>query len=238
MLLFFLGLAGDKLARGEKVGQEFTFTLKDYCEATGLKQGGSVSRKIGEALERLKETNIKTNIEAGGKTYVEGFSWIEKYWYDKGPDKLEAGRKRNGRVNSISVRFCDFLWRAIVIDHSLLSYNREFFGLSPIKRRLYEIARVHLNDRPAFRIGLESLRDRVGTAQELKNFKDELAKMLVGEEAPLPGYRFRIDTCQPSSKRPRLGKVVVEFWRHSCDIDALAEVPMMDQAYLSDMRQA
>jgi Replication initiator protein A len=238
ILLFCLGLAGDKLARGEKVGQEFSFTLRDYCEFTGLKQGGSVSRKIGDALERLKETNIQTNIEAGGKIFVEGFSWIEKYWYDRGSDKVIDGRKRKGRINSITVRVCDFLWRAIVIDRNLLSYNRDFLALSPIKRRLYEIARVHCNDRPAFRIGLESLRDRVGTAQELKNFKDELAKMLESEGSPLLGYRFRIDTGQPQSKRPRLNKVAVEFWREDHDIAGFGDIPLIDETYLADLRVA
>jgi hypothetical protein len=240
ILLYCLSLAGDKLSRGERVGQEFTFTLKDFCHVSGLSQSGSVSKRLGEALERLKETNIKTNIEAGGKVYVEGFSWVEKYWYDKGTDQLVKGKKRSGKINSITVRFCDFLWRAITIDRNLLSYSREFFTLSPLKRRLYEIARVHCNDRPAFRIGLESLRDRVGTAQELKKFKDDLVKILdESDGSPLPGYTFRIDTGQAESKRPRLSKTAVEFWSVGHEISkSLGDIPMIDSAYLLDLRPA
>jgi hypothetical protein len=237
MLLFCMGLANDRLARGEDVGQEFTFTLKDFCDVSGLSQSGSVSKRLGDALERLKETNVKTNIEAGKKVYVEGFSWIEKYWFDRGADETVKGKKRSGKINSVTVRFCDFLWRAIVIDRNLLSYSREFFTLSPLKRRLYEIARVHCHARPAFGIGLESLRDRIGTAQELKKFKDELVRMLGDpSDSPIPGFRFRIDTGQAGSKRPRLAKAVVQFWVADREITGITDIPRIDATYLTDLR--
>jgi len=240
ILLYCLGLAADKFDRGEKVTQEFTFTLKDFSDVAGLSQSGSVSKRLGEALDRLKETNIKTNIESGRKVFVEGFSWIENFWYDRGPDQMVKGKKREGRINSITVRFCDFLWRAVVIDRNLLSYNRKFFCLSPLKRRLYELARIHCGERPAFRIGLESLRDRVGTAQELRFFKSDLEAMLDEDpENPLLGYTFKIDPGVPPGKRPSLAKVVVEF-RDVLrgPIGAGSDMPLIDQTYLTDLRPA
>jgi plasmid replication initiation protein len=239
ILLYVLSLAAAKFDRGEPVTSQFTFTLKDYADVAGLVQSGSVSKTLGEALDRLKETTVKTNMESGGKVYVEGFSWIEKFWYDRGKDGTVNGKKRKGRINSITVRFCDFLWRAVVIDRNLLSYNRSFFDLSPLKRRLYELARVHCNDRPAFRISLTSLRDRVGTANELRYFKSDLEAILAEDpKSPLLGYTFTIDNGVPPGRKPSLAKVVVEFRDASYRAEDIGYAPLIDATYLEDLRTA
>ncbi|GEO41982.1 hypothetical protein SAE02_61300 [Skermanella aerolata] len=238
ILLYCMSIAAEKLARGEPVKQDFTFTLKDFTRVAGLSQSGSVSKRLGEALERLKETNVKTNVESGRKIYVEGFSWVENYSFDKGKEMMVKGRKRAGKINSVTVRFCDFLWRTVVIDKNLLSYNRDFFELSPLKRRLYELARLHCDNRPAFRISLEALRDRVGTVQELRFFKSDLEAILnENRQNPLLGYTFVIDLGDRRGKKAVLANVVVEFRDASYPATGIeGDVPLIDETYLHDMK--
>jgi plasmid replication initiation protein len=234
-IIYITSLISEKLDRGETVGRDFTFTLQDFCRVSGLKMSGTVSDRLEAGLERLQGTQIKTNMKVGGKAETEFFSWISHGKLVRAPDKVVNGEKKRGKVRHVRVEISEWLWRALCVDRSFLTYKKEFFRLSPIKRRLYELARVHCSDRPSFVIGLESLRNRVGSIQELKFFKNYLEEISSGAATPLPGYSLRLNPGVLKGKRVPLAKCVIQFWDSRFDPDAFHEVPLIDHIYLDDV---
>ena len=72
---------------------------------------------------------------------------------------------------------CSWLYRAVVKDGRILTYDSRYFDLGPLEKRLYEIARAHCGKQRGFKMGLEKLRRRVGYGQgpeDLKYFKRDI----------------------------------------------------------------
>jgi hypothetical protein len=122
-------------------------------------------------------------------------------------------------MRAVEVSVCDWLFRALVADHSILTYNWRYFELTPLEKRLYEIARS--GPREGFRIGLGKLYLRVGCRMDLKHFKAEIAKF-AGRKKSVPDYAISIvdprlrrsldRTAPPPPGRTPLKSLMVAFF--------------------------
>lgn len=194
ILIYLASLAMDRLARGEAFTGVLTFTAYDFFKLAGLSgASGKNYQRLSGAIDRLQGTQIRTTIETGGISVDGWFSWISEAHVIF--SRTARGEKR---ARAIRVRITDWLVRAIVADGSVLSYDRAYFGLNAIERRLYEIARAGCARRegpglPAgraaegFELDLATLRDRVGVTSPLKKFRQLLAQIIARDD--LPGYR-------------------------------------------------
>ncbi|MEM8741474.1 MAG: replication initiator protein A, partial [Pseudomonadota bacterium] len=205
ILIYLASLAMDRLNRGEEFSGVLTFTAYDFFKLAGLSgASGKNYQRLSGALERLQGTQIRTSIETGGVSVEGWFSWISEA-------QIVYSRTARGekRARAIRVRLTDWLVRAIVADRSVLSYDRSYFTLNAVERRLYEIARsgcagpVARGDAPAERAGfvldLATLRDRVGVTSPLKKFRQLLAQIVARDD--LPGYRVAF-LDPPGERRP------------------------------------
>lgn len=183
LLIYFASLIQDKLNRNELVSRRLTFTANDFFRACCTSSGGSAYNRLEEALERLQGTQIKTNIETGGAGEDRAFSWVTDY-------KMQYRRDRKGekRLVGITVEICDWLYRAIVKDRRMLTYDLEYFKIGPLEKRLYEIARAHCGRQSGFRMAIEKLQRRVGAGTPLKTFKKHVAEIIRSRPNPLPSY--------------------------------------------------
>jgi len=181
ILLYIASLMVEKMNADIEPGQEFTFTAHDFLRVTGSNRSARSYDRISQALERLQGTQVRTNIEAGGEGEEGFFSWVSeaKVLYHR-------NNKDKKRLKSITIRVCDWLYRAIKKDTRILTYNQRYFSLSPVARRLYELARSHCGNQERFIIGLEKLQKRVGSEDTLAKFKHQLIK--IAEEDELPEY--------------------------------------------------
>lgn len=217
ILIYLASIIQDKMNRGEEVGRRITFTAHDLFRITGTKPTGGAYDRLLEGLERLQGTQIKTNIETGGEGEDGAFSWITDY-------KVRYRRaSADGEkvMKAITIEICDWLFRAILRDGKMLTYDPGYFKLPPIEKRLYEIARAHCGNQKGFRIGLEKLYSRVGTDNDLRRFKSTLVSM--GKKSrPLPEYgmmvidprRFGLDRkAPPPTGRTPLKAYQVYFFR-------------------------
>jgi plasmid replication initiation protein len=201
ILLYVASLMVEKMNSGESPGQEFTFTAHDFLRVTGSNRSARSYQRLSHALERLQGTQIRTNIEAGGEGEDGFFSWVSEakvQYYRTGNNKK--------RLKAITIRLCDWLYRAIKKDTRILTYDQQYFSLSPVSRRLYELARSHCGHQERFVIGLEKLRKKVGSEDTLAKFKHQLNK--IAEENHLPEYSIEL-AFDPN--RPRL----IEGEQHS-----------------------
>ena len=231
VLIYVASLMLDKIARGEPVSQRFNFTAHDYFRVCRVSAGGSSYDVLEGALERLQGTQVKTNIETGGEGEDGAFSWISSYKIQYRRDKDTGGKA----MKSVTVDLCDWLYRAIIRDGRMLTYNPAYFDLAPLERRLYEVARAHCGNQAGFRINLEKLRRRVGSDMEPKKFKQYLMRLQAKRHA-LPDYYILLGykggvfrTGRPNPRVP-LKSVMVMFGRTDRMKDLLwSDTPITDE---------
>jgi plasmid replication initiation protein len=159
---------------------------------------------------RLQGTQIRTNIETGGEGEDGSFSWLSDF-------KIQYRRNERGdkEMRGVTVEICDWLFRAIVKDQHMLTYDPQYFQLGPMERRIYEVARAHCGNQNSFRINLQKLQRRVGSDSPTKLFKSRLVAM--SKRNQVPGYAFilwdpRRDRLQPGSRPPRQ-RMPAEGWQ-------------------------
>lgn len=196
ILIYLASLAIDRLERGQAFDGVLTFTAYDFFKLAGLSgASGKNYQRLAGSLDRLQGTQVRTTIETGGVGIDGWFSWISEA-------QVLYTRDANGqkRARAFRVRIADWLVRAIAVDGSVLSYERSYFQLSAIERRVYEIARAGCARSPAVVMGLNTLRQRVGVTSPLKKFRQLLAQIV--ERDDLPSYRvtFLDDPKTPLSR--------------------------------------
>lgn len=191
ILVYCASLLAEKMNRGEAPTPKIVFTAHDFLQATGSTTGGGNYERLEESLVRLSSTLVRTNIETGGEGEDRGFGWISDY-------RIVYRRSRDGKksMRAVEVTLCDWLFRAVVKDRHLLTYTPKYFELSPLAKRLYEIARS--GPPQGFRISLPKLLARVGAQQTLRRFKSVL-KEYSDHKKSIPDYA--IGLIDPSIRR-------------------------------------
>lgn len=183
------------LNRGRPVARELRLTARDLLVATARETSGDGYRRLREALERLSGTRIVTNIATGGTETTRGFGLIDAWSILR--------RSRAGRMVSVTVTLSDWLYRA-VLARSVLTLHRDYFLLRrPLERRLYELARKHCGSQPEWRVGLDTLLAKTGSASPRRVFRRMLREIVA--EDRLPDYRLALGAEDLLRVRPRAG---------------------------------
>lgn len=175
-------IAGKK--QGRNPSRFVRFTAYDFLIATGRSTTGGEYNRLKDMLNRLKGTQITTNIVSGKTKKTRGFGLIDSW-------SVVERSEFNGRMVGIEVQLSDWMFSAIH-EKNVLTINPSYFMIrKPIERKLYEIARKHLGKQKSWDIGLELLKDKCGsTVFRLRQFKAELKKII--EEDALLDYRLRL----------------------------------------------
>lgn len=180
ILIFCISQLMAALNAGRPVARTLTLTAHDLLLATGRETSGDGYRRLREAFERLAGTRITTNIVTGEAEITSGFGLIEAW---------EIVRKtRAGRMVSVSVTLSDWIYQA-VLARSVLTLNRDYFGLrKPLERRLYELARKHCGNQRLWRVSLETLLKKSGSASPRRVFRAMVREIIRADT--LPDYRL------------------------------------------------
>lgn len=198
ILIYLASLAIDRLERGETFDGVLTFTAYDFFKLAGLSgASGKNYQRLAASLDRLQGTQVRTTIETGGVNIDGWFSWISEAQI-----LFTRDSKGQKRARAFRVRITDWLVRAIVADGSVLSYDRSYFALSAIERRVYEIARAGCPRGEPMVIGLNTLRQRVGVTSPLKKFRQLLTQ--IAEKDDLPAYRVVFLNAEANTPLSRL----------------------------------
>lgn len=186
LLIYVVSQMTEALNRGrpDAVNRAVRFRVYDYLVSTNKPTGGKEYQRLQDALERLRGTSIKTNIKTGGQRVKEGFGVIDAYTIiEKAPD--------DDRMIAVEVTLSKWLFNAVQA-HEVLTINPDYFRLrKPIERRLYELARKHCGDQAFFAIGLELLKEKVGSKSTLFEFRRALREIIQADT--LPDYRMALD---------------------------------------------
>jgi plasmid replication initiation protein len=174
----------EALNRGRAdVGRTVRFTAYDFLVTTNRRTDGDSYKRMGEALERLSESRIVTNIETAGKRERAGFGLVDSWRIIE--------RDHDGRMVAVEVTLPDWLWRSVKAKH-VLTLSRDYFRIrKPLDRRIYELARKHCGVQPKWRVSVKALHEKSGSTAPLREFR-RLVKALA-DSNELPDYRMTFD---------------------------------------------
>jgi plasmid replication initiation protein len=161
---------------GRAIDRRLRLTAHDLLLATGRETSGDAYQRLRDALERLAGTRITTNVAQGGLELTEGFGLIEGWQILR--------QSRQGRMIAVSVTLSDWLFRA-VLSKSVLTLSRDYFRLRrPLERRLYELARKHCGRQPEWRISVDTLLKKSGSASPRRVFRAMLREVIAAGSIP------------------------------------------------------
>ena len=151
------------LNAGRPVSPVLRFKAFDLLTATNRRTNGQGYESLKTAFERLRGTQISTNIITGGQEVFENFGLIER-------SKI-VRETRDGRMQEVEIKLSDWVFNAIR-QKEVLTLHRDYFRLrKPIERRLYELARKHCGKQDGWKVSLDLLQKKCGSNSTLKEFR-------------------------------------------------------------------
>lgn len=187
VLIFSISQIMAAINKGEPVSQIVRFKAYDMLSATNRVTNGQGYEGLKAALERLRGTTVTTNILTGGIEQTKIFGLIEE------ANILRACR--DGRMLEIEVKLSDWVFNAIQ-HNEVLTLHRDYFRLrKPLERRMYELARKHCGKQREWKICLDLLQKKCGSASTAKEFK-RLVQAVVEQDrqhSHIPDYAVSLD---------------------------------------------
>jgi len=176
ILIYCISQLMAALNAGRAISRTLTLTAHDLLVATNRETSGDAYRRLREAFERLAGTRITTNLSTGEEETTRGFGLIEAWEIVR--------RARGGRMVSVRVTLSDWLYRAVV-SKSVLTLSRDYFRLrKPLERRIYELARKHCGRQDSWRVSVDTLLKKSGSASPRRVFRKMLRDMIAADHLP------------------------------------------------------
>jgi plasmid replication initiation protein len=164
VLLYCGSLLMNEINEGRIPPKTLRISSHDLLVATNRPTNGQGYSLLKKGLDRLRGVTIKTNIKTNKREVTRAFGLIESY------EIIESSRFKD-RMIRLEITLSDWFYNSI-LGREVLTISRDYFRLrKPLERRLYEIARKHCGRSPDWSIGLEKLKDRVGSTSSLPKFR-------------------------------------------------------------------
>lgn len=183
---------GMNRSRDDIPNREIHITAYDLMVSTNRggatkDKGGHVYDLLAESFERLRGTSITTDITTNGIRIREGFGLIDSWRIvEKTPD---------GRMVAIRIVLSEWLHNAIK-GMEVLTLSRDYFRLTPLAKRLYELARKHCGHQVKWGIGVELLHKKSGSTASLKGFKQQIKQLIEADNLPDYHTSYEMETDQ------------------------------------------
>jgi len=192
VLIYCASMISDMKRRGHNdIPRTLHIMPYDLLRAIGRPTTGRAYELLGQALDRLQSTTVKTNIGAENRREAT-FSWLDS-WTQLVDAKTERSR-------GMSLSLAGWFYDGLMMEGGVLSIDRAYFDITGGRERwLYKVARKHAGGagEGGFAISMPTLFEKSGAEGEYRRFKFELIK--IAERDQLPGYALRIE--QPEGKR-------------------------------------
>lgn len=187
ILIYCISQLMAAINQGNEVAQTVKLKAYDFLKATNRVTDGRGYDSLRSALVRLQGTQIETNIISGGVEQLDIFSII---------DRARIVRQtRDGRMQEVEIRLSDWVFNAIN-QKEVLTLHKDYFRLrKPLERRIYELARKHCGKKERWRVSLEILKDKCGSASTTREFKRLVKNIIKQDEeySHMPDYAIRLD---------------------------------------------
>lgn len=187
ILIYCASQLADMARRGvNDVPRKLHIMPYDLLRAIGRPTTGRAYELLGQALDRLVSTTIKTNIRAENRREAT-FSWLDG-WTQLVDEKTERSR-------GMTLELSNWFWEGVMMKGGILSIDRAYFNITGGRERwLYRVARKHSGGagEGGFAISMPVLFEKSGAEGQYRRFKFELLKL--AEKDSLPGYHLSVET--------------------------------------------
>ena len=186
----------EALDRGGEVSPVINFHPYTLLKGIRRHTGGDQYRKLLDALRRLHNTSVETNIRQRG-TKGRAFHWIEEWGHQE---------DESGRPIKLSITLPKWLYDGIIDARGVLTIHPDYFILKGgIERWLYRVARKHAGSQDGgWRFTMKQLHEKSGSMSRPANFACDIRKAVSANA--LPEYALEIS-------RNREGEEVVFMTR-------------------------
>ena len=187
VLIYCISQLMASLNENKPVAQVLRFRAHDLLKATNRMTSGQGYEGLKAAFERLAGTRISTNIVTGNQEVFDNFGLVERFTIVR--------ETRDGRMQEVEVKLSDWVFNAIR-HNEVLTLSRDYFRLrKPLERRIYEIARKHCGKQGEWRISLEKLQLKCGSASTLKEFRRLVGTIIEEDQlhSHMPDYSIRFE---------------------------------------------
>ena len=200
IMLYFIAYIRHRIDAGDKVTNKFVVSGYDILKFCGRDTGKSQYDQLQKALQRLKSTEISTNIRKETKEGDEieqrnkytQFSWITEFTNNTVTrTNSKTGRKKLV-TQSYVVTLPQWIIAGVVDSKLVLGINPTYFSLTGgMQRWLYRIARKFAGLNPqGVRYTLRHMYERSGSQSSYRKFKQNIK--LTIEKGGIPDYYFAL----------------------------------------------
>ncbi|WCT80251.1 replication initiator protein A [Novosphingobium humi] len=215
ILIYCASVLADMARRGvNDVPRKLHLMPYDLLRAIGRPTTGRAYELLGQSLDRLVATTIKTNIRAENRREAT-FSWLDG-WTQLVDEKTERSR-------GMTIELSSWFWEGVMMQGGVLSIDRAYFAITGGRERwLYKVARKHAGGagEAGFAISMPVLFEKSGAEGEYRRFKFEILKL--AEKNELPGYDLSVETARDGEPMLRMRRV---NGKHGADGKGSGETP-------------
>lgn len=189
ILIYCASMLADMARRGiNDVPRKLHLMPYDLLRAIGRQPTGRAYELLGQALDRLVSTTVKTNIRAENRREAT-FSWLDG-WTQLVDETTERSR-------GMTIELSSWFYEGVMMTGGVLSIDRAYFDISGGRERwLYKVARKHAGGAGGggFAISMPTLFEKSGAEGQYRRFKFEIAK--IAERNELPGYALTLEQAE------------------------------------------
>lgn len=186
ILIYCASMLADMARRGvNDVPRTLHIMPYDLLRAIGRPTTGRAYELLGQALDRLVATTVKTNIRAENRREAT-FSWLDGW--------TQLVDERTERSRGMTLELSNWFWEGVLMKGGVLSIDRAYFDITGGRERwLYRVARKHAGGagEAGFAIAMPTLFEKSGAEGPYRRFKFEIIK--IAERNVLPGYSLEIE---------------------------------------------
>ncbi|MFC4594650.1 replication initiator protein A [Sphingobium tyrosinilyticum] len=186
ILIYCASVLADMARRGANdIPRKLHLMPYDLLRAIHRPTTGRAYELLGQSLDRLVSTTIKTNIRAENRREAT-FSWLDGW--------TQLVDERTERSRGMTIELSNWFYEGVLMQGGVLSIDRAYFDLTGGRERwLYKVARKHAGGagEGGFAISMPTLFEKSGAEGAYRRFKFEIAK--IAERDPLPGYTLELE---------------------------------------------
>lgn len=200
ILIYCASQMADMARRGvNDIPRKLHIMPYDLLRAIDRPTTGRAYELLGQALDRLVSTTIKTNIRAENRREAT-FSWLDG-WTQLVDEKTERSR-------GMTLELSNWFWEGVMMNGGVLAIDRAYFSITGGRERwLYRVARKHAGGagEGGFAISMPVLFEKSGAEGQYRRFKFELLKL--AEKNALPGYALSVETARDGEPMLRMTRI-------------------------------
>ena len=196
ILIYCASMLSDMKRRGiNDVPRTLKIMPYDLLRAIDRPTTGRAYELLGQALDRLVSTTVKTNIRAENRREAT-FSWLDGW--------QQIVDERTERSRGMTLELSNWFYEGVMMTGGVLAIDRAYFQLTGGRERwLYKVARKHAGGagEGGFAISMPTLFDKSGAEGDYRRFKFEMLK--IAERNALPGYALAVEVGE-GKREPQL----------------------------------